>query len=193
MKIGAELETERLIIRHWTLSDEDRAFFHFINSDPTVRRFYVTRMARELADERLEEIVAKTDPDSIKWAVACRKSDGRPIGFTGLDTVTYDTPFTPCVEIGWLYHPDCWGQGYASEAGSELLRHGFQDIGLHKIVAFAVHNNLPSIAVMERIGLNRVMGGDFTHPKVPQSHAHLQHHVLYELTSEQWTGQARRV
>lgn len=192
MKTGTELETERLILRPWSLSEEDRKFFHFILSDAEVRRFYVTRLSRQEADEKLEELVETHDQHDIEWGAACLKSTGQPIGMTGLAHVDYETPFTPCVEIGWLYDPKVWGQGFATEAGSALLRQGFEEVGLNEIVAFAVHNNHASTAVMERIGMARVEDGDFDHPKVPDSHAHLQRHVLYKVSAQQYMDQALR-
>ncbi|NKB51402.1 MAG: GNAT family N-acetyltransferase [Rhizobiaceae bacterium] len=189
MRTDSQIETERLIIRHWTLSEDDRAFFHFILSDETVRHFYPSRKDRQQADELLEGLVEKDSDSGLKWGVACLKASGRPVGFTGLGSVTYDTPFSPCVEIGWLYHPDVWGQGLATEAGIALLKHGFEDHGLDQIVAFAVHNNRPSIAVMERIGLLKVEDGGFDHPGVGDSHPHLKRHVLYSLTAGDWKAQ----
>ena len=70
MKTGTELETERLILRPWTLSEQDRSFFHFIHSDAEVRRFYVTRMTRE-------EAVASHGETDVDWGVACLKSNGQ--------------------------------------------------------------------------------------------------------------------
>ena len=191
MKTNAPIETERLILRPWTLSEQDRAFFHFIHSDPEVRRFYVTKMTREQADEKIEAAVRGYAETDVDWGVACLKATGEPIGVTGLGHVDYETPFTPCVEIGWLYDPKCWGQGFATEAGKALLRQGFEEVGLSKVVAFAVHNNHPSIAVMKRIGMHHVEQGDFDHPMVPDSHAHLQRHVLYTISAEQWRDQTQ--
>ena len=190
MKTDTSIETDRLILRPWTLSQEDRNFFHFIHSDPEVRRFYVTRMTRQQADEKIEQAVEGYAETDVDWAVACLKSTGEPVGVTGLGHVHYDTPFTPCVEIGWLYNPKHWGQGFATEAGMALLKQGFEDVGLSEIVAFAVHNNHASIAVMKRLGMHRVDDGDFDHPMVPDSHAHLQKHVLYTISAGHWRGQA---
>ncbi len=189
MRTDSQIVTERLIIRHWTLSEEDRGFFHFILSDETVRRFYPTRKDRQQADLLLENLVENETDAGLKWGVACLKESGQPVGFTGLSSVAYKIPCSPCVEIGWLYHPDVWGQGLATEAGIALLKHGFEDHGLDQIVAFAVQNNLPSIAVMERIGLFEVNNGDFDHPGVPDSHPHLKRHVLYTLSAQQWKSQ----
>jgi len=191
MKIGTQLETDRLIIRHWTLSDQDREFFHFINSDETVRQFYVTRMSREDTDRRLEDHVTTDSKSGLKWAVACLKSTGQPVGHTGLGDVDYETPFTPCIEVGWLFDPKFWGQAFASEAGAALLKHGFEDAGLEEIVAFAVIENQASVAVMERIGMLKVEDGNFEHPGVPDTHAHLRPHVLYSLTEQAWLDQVQ--
>ena len=70
------------------------------------------------------------------------------------------------------------------------MPHAFEHAGLDEIVAFAVHNNHPSIAVMKRLGMLHVEDGDFDHPKVPDSHAHLQRHVLYSMRAEDWKDQA---
>ena len=178
------LETDRLIIRPWTLSETDRVAFHRLMSDEKIRKFYVTRKSRQEADTVLEKHVANFPESGLEWQVACLKETAEPIGFTGLAPVHYETPFTPCVEIGWLYMPEHWGKGYATEAARELLKHGFDHHKLEEIVAFAVHNNFPSIAVMERIGMEKVEGGEFDHPVIPEDMGHLNPHVLYRIQRE---------
>lgn len=176
-------ETERLIVRPWTLSQGDREVFHTIMSDAQVRAFYVTRMSRAQSDETLARLVAAFPEDGLAWQAVCLKSDKRPIAFAGLAHVAYDLPFTPCVEVGWQFLPQHWGQGYASEAARGFLRRGFEHHGLGEIVAFAVHNNHPSIAVMQRIGMTRDPSGDFNHPSVPEDFSHLNPHVLYRINA----------
>ena len=73
MKRNTPLETERLIIRHWTLSASDRSFFHEIHSDPKVRKFYPDSLTREQSDERLERLVEQASKTNIIWRVACLK------------------------------------------------------------------------------------------------------------------------
>ena len=191
MKTDTELETERLILRPWTLSQRDREFFHFILSDATVRRFYVTKLDRHEADKRIEKLVASLGDTELEWGAACLKSTGQPVGITGLAHVSYETSFTPCVEIGWLYDPEFWGRGLATEAGKALIQHGFEDAGLEEIVAFAVQDNHASVSVMQRIGMERVEDGEFDHPGVPDSHAHLKRHVLYNISADNWRDQAQ--
>lgn len=56
-------------------------------------------------------------------------------------------------EIGWSLHPDAQGHGYATEAARELLRMGFEELGLHRIVADADPRNVGSLRIMERLGM----------------------------------------
>ncbi len=90
------------------------------------------------------------------------------------------------IKIGWRLAAEHWGQGYASEAASALLRFGFRDLELEEIISFAVVTNLRSIAVMRQIGLRYDETSDFDHPRVPETLPHLRPHVLYRLTRESW-------
>ena len=89
-------------------------------------------------------------------------------------------PFAPAVEVGWRLARAYWGRGYATEAARASLDDGFSRLALDRIVSFTVPANRPSLAVMERLGMARVEGGDFDHPRLPEGHP-LRRHVLYEL------------
>lgn len=177
------LETDRLVIRPWTLTKRDRDVFHKIMSDEKVREFYVTHLTREESDVALGKVVEGFPDDALDWQAVCLKSTGEPIGYAGLAHVTYKLAITPCVEIGWQFLPEFWGNGYATEAAREFLRHGFCHHNLQEIVAFAVHSNLASISVMERIGMEKDMGGEFDHPFVPKGFENLNQQVLYRAKS----------
>ncbi len=58
-------------------------------------------------------------------------------------------------EIGYALHTDYQGKGYASEAARELLRVGFEELGLHRICAILDDRNAPSALLLERIGMRR--------------------------------------
>lgn len=55
----------------------------------------------------------------------------------------------------WIGHP-FWGQGYASEALREMLRYGFDDLGLDLIEAFHIKENPASGRVMLKAGLRYI-------------------------------------
>lgn len=59
------------------------------------------------------------------------------------------------IEIGWHFHPEHWGQGYATEAARAVLAHGFA-AGLDRVVAVTNPANAPSRAVCARLGMRHV-------------------------------------
>lgn len=183
------LETPRLIIRNWR--EEDRDLLFEINSDPEVMRFFPMRRNRKEADEIFDYIQSLIAETGIGFYAIELKADGKVAGFCGL-LRTDLAPHIPkgTIEIGWRLAKRYWRQGLASEAAIALLRYGFETLDLDEIVSFAVKDNLPSIAVMRRIGMLHDGNGDFDHPRVPDSHPHLKRHVLYRLTAAQWRSQS---
>ncbi|QXC60685.1 GNAT family N-acetyltransferase [Aquihabitans sp. G128] len=57
--------------------------------------------------------------------------------------------------LGWVFHPDHVGQGYATEAVRELLRICFEDLGLRRVTADCFATNEASWRLMERVGMRR--------------------------------------
>ena len=109
--------------------------------------------------------------DERGWGWWCVDINGECAGFTGLSAPTYQTPFTPCVEVGWRFRPQFWGQGYATEAARLALDYGFGTLQLPEIVSFAAAGNQRSPRVMERIAMH-------DHPNIAAGHR-LRRHVLY--------------
>ncbi|MBP6115487.1 MAG: GNAT family N-acetyltransferase [Neisseriaceae bacterium] len=58
-------------------------------------------------------------------------------------------------EIGWVFHPDVQGQGYATEAAALLLAHAFGHMGVHRVIATCQPDNPASYKVMEKLGMRR--------------------------------------
>lgn len=56
-------------------------------------------------------------------------------------------------EIGYIIHPEYWGQGYATEAASLILDFGFANLRLHRVFATCDPNNIASSKVLEKIGM----------------------------------------
>ncbi len=186
MKAGAQLETGRLLLRHWR--ETDLPVLHRLNSDERVMAFFPFRRDREQTAALLELIHQRVERDGLGWCALTLCDTGAVIGFAGLARCDLDLVHEPAVEIGWRLLPEYWGKGYATEAAEALLRHGFEDLGLNEIVSFAVHDNHASTAVMERIGMTREPAFDFDHPRVPDTHAHLRRHVFYRLEKDDWAS-----
>jgi ribosomal-protein-alanine N-acetyltransferase len=56
-------------------------------------------------------------------------------------------------EIGYWIGVPYWGRGYASEAGEELIRHGFEDLGFERIFAGYYARNAASGRVLQKLGM----------------------------------------
>ena len=182
------IETPRLLLRNW--QEEDRAFFHEINSDPEVMEFFPALRSREESDALMDRIVAMITEDSFGFYALQDKATGDVVGFTGLMRTDLE-PFMPkgVLEIGWRLAKRYWGKGYVTEAALASLAYAFNERGQDEVVSFAVHNNHRSTSVMQRIGMVNDPKRDFDHPKVPDSHPQLKRHVLYTISKLQWLNQ----
>jgi RimJ/RimL family protein N-acetyltransferase len=182
------LRSQRLILRNWT--DSDRPLFHRINSHDEIMRFFPMRRDRAQSDAMMDLLSQAIERDGFGWTAAQRIDTGDCIGFVGLSIAEIAGILDPgAMEIGWRLVPEAWGKGYATEAAERLAAFAFDELGRDRIYSFAVLENRPSIAVMERLGMTQL--ADFDHPRVPDSHPHLRRHALYELTANAW--RARRL
>lgn len=175
--------TDRLRLRRW--QEADLAPFAAMNADPRVMAYFPTLLSRAESDAFAARIEAGFRADGFGlWAVE-RLSDRAFLGYTGLKRVPFEADFTPAVEIGWRFAPFAWRQGYATEAARAALQIGFEGFDLPEIVAFTAADNAPSVAVMERLGMEAA--GGFDHPALPPGHR-LRPHRLYRLTRAAWGG-----
>jgi ribosomal-protein-alanine N-acetyltransferase len=71
------------------------------------------------------------------------------IGWAGLQFL----PELDETEVGFLVDRPYWGRGYATEAASESLQFGFEHFHLGHIIALVHPENLASIRVIEKCGL----------------------------------------
>jgi RimJ/RimL family protein N-acetyltransferase len=147
------LETERLLIRDWQVSEAPRLLD--ILSRVEVARWLgdgAPVLMKDL-DEATARIIRYADYSALPplgiWAVEV-KATGVVAGTVLLLTLPNDDNGE--VEIGWHLHPDSWRKGYASEAARAVLAHGFA-AGLPEILAVTHLTNEPSMKVAERIGM----------------------------------------
>ena len=173
------ITTERLVLRQWKPSD--LAPWIALNADPEVMRYFPAVQTPEESEAMMGRNQVYIDQHGFGlWAVE-RRDDGAFLGFTGLMGLKPENPLHPGVEAGWRLARQAWGQGYASEAAAASLKDGFERLGLNSIVAFTATTNLPSQAVMQRIGMVRREDLDFDHPALPRGHV-LERHLVWEAT-----------
>jgi RimJ/RimL family protein N-acetyltransferase len=174
------LQTDRLVLRRWC--DADREPFAAMNADPIVMRYFPAPLSAAQSNAFVDAIEDSFATSGFGlWAVETCDS-ATFIGFVGLWRATFESAFTPAIEIGWRLAQPFWGQGYASEAARVVLQDGFLRVGLHEIVSFTSATNQPSRRVMERIGMSHNPAEDFEHTAVAP-HDPLRPHVLYRIRS----------
>ena len=181
--VATTLVTDRLLLRDWR--DKDREPFAALNADPRVMEYYPAPLTRAQSDAFIDRAMAHiAEGDWGLWAIE-RQADGRLIGSAGLWEIPWGAPFAPAVEVGWRLALDCWGHGYATEAGGASIADGFERLGLDEIVSMTVPANMRSRRIMERLGLTHDPADDFDHPQMAVEHP-LAHHVLYRIDRATW-------
>ena len=179
-----ELRTKRLILREWRAADREP--FARVNADSRVMEFLTGTLSREESDRLLTERIEAHFREHRFGLCAAEYAENRElIGFIGLAVPAFETAFTPCVEIGWRLAAEYWGRGLATEGAREIVRYGFEELGLPELVSFTAVGNARSRRVMERIGMVRDPAEDFDHPKLAAGDA-LRRHVLYRLRRAKW-------
>lgn len=175
------IETDRIRLRAW--KDKDRRPFAQMNADPAVMTYLGPALTREASDAAIDAQIALMENDEPAFWAAATAHDNKLIGCIGVKRVTFDAHFTPCYEIGWRLAQEHWGKGYATEGAKAALHFAFENWDMPAIHSFTVQANVKSQAVMERIGMTRIEGGDFDHPKLEKG-TPLSRHVLYKINGE---------
>jgi RimJ/RimL family protein N-acetyltransferase len=147
-------DTERLRLRAYAAVDLEVLLGMFGREDVS-RYLNWEPMDRERVTALLERRVTQTSIQKEGEGIALaleERSSGRFVGEVILRLTSEESRQG---EIGWSLHPDAQGNGYATEAARELLRLGFEEMGLHRIWADCDPRNEASIRVMERLGMRR--------------------------------------
>ena len=158
------LETERLLLRHFTESDADALFR--MESEPDVLR-HVGRKPLADVDAYRNKIQTVFLPYYDKpgghgaWAII-EKASGEFVGGCSLrrgmdaDVATALGYGPDDVEVGYGLRKPSWGRGYATELVKALVRSAFTELGAVCVVACVTVDNRASIRVLEKAGLRRV-------------------------------------
>jgi RimJ/RimL family protein N-acetyltransferase len=146
------IRTDRLSLRPWHHEELDR--YHSLRGDPEVVRFlYETVLTRAESATKLAGLQTEiTEAGTwINLAVEVTSS-GEVAGDVGLCWRNDDHRQA---EIGYAFHPDHRGRGYATEAATAMVELAFTDLGAHRVAGHLDSRNRASAAVLERLGMRR--------------------------------------
>ncbi|MCB5941843.1 GNAT family N-acetyltransferase [bacterium 210820-DFI.6.52] len=143
------LETSRLILRPWR--PEDAPALYQLAKDPRVGP--AAGWPPHTSVENSRELIEGVLSAPYTFAVVLRETDG-PVGSIGL--LFGEGSNLPLkegeAEIGYWLGVPYWGQGLIPEAVRELLRHGFEELGLERVWCGYFEGNDKSRRAQEKCG-----------------------------------------
>ena len=154
MSFSLPIETDRLTLRRYLATDYDDLLR--LQSSPDVTRFLLygpktPEQVKESLAGRLTDVPMDTDGQALTVAVILRET-GQHVGEV---TLFVQNAEQRTGEIGFVFHPDFHGRGFAAEASIELLRLGFEELGMHRIIGRLDARNTGSANLLRRLGLRQ--------------------------------------
>jgi RimJ/RimL family protein N-acetyltransferase len=177
------IETERLLLRPFTASDFDDLYAYQSRDDVTRYLYWGARTedeVRKALEFKIAGVAINVEGDAIVLAAELKETN-EMIGDLDLCWVSEEHRQG---EIGYIFHPDHQGRGYATEAARVLLRIAFEDLKLHRVVGRVEARNIGSARVLEKLGMrqeahlveNEYVRGEW------------QSELVYAILDREWTG-----
>lgn len=107
------------------------------------------RIAHPYTEQDAKDFLALSREPGKIWLAITLRSDGRQIGGAGLRVDDQHQH----AELGYWLGAPYWGQGYATEAAREMMRYGFEELRLHRIVASHFKHNAASGRILTKLGM----------------------------------------
>ena len=153
------IETERTILRRFEISDY-QAVFEF-GSHPEIGKYTGDELLQTTAEAK-DIITNVYQSDYKKYAygrlATVDKANNKVIGFAGLKYL----PEFDATDIGFRFFPEYWNKGIATEVSLALVKYGFQVLKLNRIIGIADPQNIGSIRVLQKAGLQFEKSAPYT-------------------------------
>jgi RimJ/RimL family protein N-acetyltransferase len=148
------IETQRLQMREFTLEDIDEVYAFTSHAD--VSRYTGDAGRVKSRDDAAAIIKDIWMADYAQYGYGryalIHKADKKVIGFCG---VKFDQTSNG-TDLGYRLLPEYWGQGLAFEAATAMMDYAQKALGLTRILADAVDENLASNKILVKLGFNKV-------------------------------------
>ena len=150
--IGTQtIETERLILRRFTLEDAPAVFANYA-SDENVTRYMAWDRHETVADS--EKVLTQwvqdyEKPDFYEWAIVWKEL-GQPIG--NIEVLSVDD-YVQKANLGYSIGTAYWGKGIMPEALKAVIDFLFDEVGLNRVEACHDSRNPNSGKVMRKCGM----------------------------------------
>ncbi len=107
------------------------------------------RIAHPYTEQDARGFLALTKDRDKLWLAITLRDTGRQIGGVGMRLDVQHRHG----ELGYWLGVPYWGKGYATEAGREMLRYGFEELQLHRIFASHFKHNSASGKILKKLGM----------------------------------------
>lgn len=148
-----KIETDRLILRRFDLTDAQSVFDHWLSDERvTDNRMKGAHKTISETIERVAKIVrAYGSQEYCYWAIELKVS-GELIG--EIDLYNFDNATGNC-EVSYSLGYKWWNQGYGTEALRAVVEFGFRYMNIHKISAAHNIDNPTSGRIMSKVGMEQ--------------------------------------
>jgi RimJ/RimL family protein N-acetyltransferase len=149
-KYAIELLTERLVLR--PLEHDDAEFILDLLNQPSWMQYIGDRNVHSIADAigYIENgPMAMYRKYGFGLLLVTLKNEKTPLGLCGL----LQRDNLPFPDIGFAFHPQAWGKGYALEAAAACVGFASGQLGLSELLAITMPSNTASIRLLKAIGM----------------------------------------
>ena len=142
------IETERLFIRPFTPNDIEASYA--MNLEEEVSRYtgdggVVSK--KEIEQRIMHDVLGDYKKHGYGRLAVELKEERKFIGFTGLKYLEDMNE----VDLGYRFMKNYWGRGIATESAKASINLGFETLGLTRIIAMVLPENIGSIRVLEKL------------------------------------------
>jgi len=151
-----KLETERLVLSKITVNDFDTMVAHEQNEK--LMRYIRPITSLEKSKEKIQLCIDDWLGEEGQWLmlVAHLKSESSQSNeLIGMVCLNFESLEFKRVEIGYRFHYDFHGKGYAFEAAKCVRDFLFEQVKIHKLLAYCVADHQASYSLMEKLGMQR--------------------------------------
>jgi RimJ/RimL family protein N-acetyltransferase len=154
LRPGYPVRTDRLLLRPLTMADAD-ALLAYRSRDDVCRYVPFEPDTREDIIKRFNGSWACTELTDEGQSLTLGAEVAETGQLAGDVVLMWRSREHAGGEIGYIFDPRLGGRGYATEAADVMLRLGFQELGLHRIVARIDERNEPSARLARRLGMRQ--------------------------------------
>jgi RimJ/RimL family protein N-acetyltransferase len=143
------LETPRLILREWELTDFEP--YAAMVADPAVMKFLSltgTPMPRFAAWQGFSAMVGHWQLRGFGFFAVTERETGSFVGHVG----PWNPEGWPGLEVGWVLRSEFWGRGYAAEAAKAAIAYAFTALDCPRVISLIHPDNEASKRVAGRVG-----------------------------------------